>query len=62
MKPSNILAFSNRVEGEYKCDFKLADLGISHFHIVAYRGETGEATDQQGTSTYGKNLGPGQLL
>lgn len=61
VKPSNVLVFSNRAEGEYWWTFKLADLGISHFHAIAYAGDTGEATDQQGTSTYGRSPRPGQL-
>ena len=52
MNPFNILVKS-RGAGTYDCDFKLADLGLSHFekHLPDLRNVS--AQENFGTSTYG---------
>ena len=52
MTPSNILVKS-RGDGSYDCDFKLADLGLSHFekHLCDLRNVSTQ--ENFGTSTYG---------
>ena len=54
VKLRNILVKSKRGGSPYDCEFKLADLGLSHFkkHVPSQR----EATDRDsyGTRTYGR--------
>lgn len=54
IKPANILVMSNGQNSPYMYDFKLADLGLSHFrkHVPS----EGDALDKDtcGTRTYGK--------
>lgn len=54
IKPSNILVKSKKGASYYDCEFKLADLGLSHFkkHVSSQ----GDATDRdsRGTRAYGK--------
>lgn len=54
VKPSNILVKSKKGGSPYDCEFKLADLGLSHFkkHVPSQ----GEATDidTYGTRAYGR--------
>jgi serine/threonine protein kinase len=54
VKPSNILVTTVGATGESRFDweFKLADLGISHFEKMATNGN-GKGADSQGTKTYG---------
>ena len=60
VKPSNILVKSKKGGSPYNCDFKLADLGLSHFkkHVPSQ----GEVTDKDtyGTRAYGR-LHPNRL-
>lgn len=53
IKPSNILVKSKNGGSDYDCEFKLADLGLSHFkkHVPSQ----GDATDRDtyGTRAYG---------
>ncbi|KAL1619885.1 hypothetical protein SLS54_006484 [Diplodia seriata] len=53
IKPDNILVISNDRPSAYKYEFKLADLGLSHFRKP--QSATGEMTDTDawGTKTYG---------
>ena len=54
VKPTNILVSTRNGKSVYECEFKLADLGLSHFSTR--RGENVEGRDTQGTRTYGKLL------
>ena len=50
MKPENILVSTRGDKLEFECEFKLADLGLSHFKIA---GDDTEDRDSRGTRTYG---------
>ncbi|OCL10566.1 kinase-like protein [Glonium stellatum] len=50
VKPENILVSTRSGKLEFECEFKLADLGLSHFKIA--EGDT-EDRDSRGTRTYG---------
>ncbi|KAL0253078.1 hypothetical protein SLS55_010528 [Diplodia seriata] len=54
IKPENILVIGSGRASPYKYEFKLADLGLSHFKRP--KSTTGEATDMDtyGTRTYGE--------
>jgi serine/threonine protein kinase len=53
VKPTNILVTSNKVSSPYKWEFKVADLGLSHFKKVVDEQGTVTANDAHGTRTYG---------
>jgi serine/threonine protein kinase len=53
VKPANILVMGNGLEQAHKWQFKLADLGISHFKIKGPSRENSTASDTIGTRTYG---------
>jgi serine/threonine protein kinase len=53
LKPSNILVVSNGCEERYKWQFKIADLGISHFIRNSPQQDDFRAGDTNGTMTYG---------
>jgi serine/threonine protein kinase len=53
VKPQNILVVSNEHELPYEWQFKLGDLGLSHFEKLSSL-QDGAAIDAQGTRTYGK--------
>lgn len=55
MKPANILVISSRSDSAYDCEFRLADLGLSHFRQET--GPQGSDTDRDtsGTREYGTN-------
>jgi serine/threonine protein kinase len=50
VKPENILVSTRGDELEFECEFKLADLGLSHFKIAS---DDAEDRDSRGTRTYG---------
>lgn len=50
VKPENILVSTRGDQLEFECEFKLADLGLSHFKIA---GDDAEDRDSRGTRTYG---------
>jgi serine/threonine protein kinase len=54
VKPTNILVTSGKSRSYYDCEFKLADLGLSHFRKV--HGLQGAASDKDtsGTREYGR--------
>lgn len=56
MNPTNILVKSRKGGNSYDCDFKLGDLGLSHFK--KYVSPLGDATDQDtfGTYAYGNSF------
>jgi serine/threonine protein kinase len=56
IKPANILVTSNKSSSYYKWQFKVADLGLSHFKRVV--DELGSITgnDAQGTRCYGQYI------
>ena len=58
MKPDNILVISNDSGSIYDVQFKLADLGVSHFKKTEEL--VGHVTDEDshGTRAYGKPLEP----
>ncbi|KAI9793927.1 MAG: hypothetical protein M1816_007179 [Peltula sp. TS41687] len=51
VKPKNILVSTRNGKSIYECEFKLADLGLSHFR--AKGGRNARDRDSQGTRTYG---------
>lgn len=53
--PSNILVVSRGESSVYDCDFKIADLGLSHFKKYAQLPENDVAQDTFGTSAYGQS-------
>ena len=53
VNPLNILVKS-RGSGRYDCDFKLADLGLSHFEVHMSFLRDASTRDSFGTSAYGK--------
>lgn len=53
VKPANILVVSNQDSSPYKWEFKVADLGLSHFKRVIGKRESVTANDAHGTRTYG---------
>ena len=53
MKPQNILVVSNNAASQYEARFKLADLGLTHFHTSVEDGGSSTVTDDFGTQTYG---------
>jgi serine/threonine protein kinase len=58
VKPANILVVSNNVSSPYKWEFKVADLGLSHFKRVVDEQGTVTANDAHGTRTYGLHIYP----
>lgn len=63
--PLNILVRSNGTdsgESPFKCRFKLADFGISHFKSRAASPRQATDLDTSGTLTYGKFLLPRLLF
>ncbi|KAF2139612.1 uncharacterized protein K452DRAFT_320254 [Aplosporella prunicola CBS 121167] len=52
VKPTNILVVNFKDETPYSCQFKLGDLGLSHFMKTSSRNET-YGSDTSGTRTYG---------
>jgi serine/threonine protein kinase len=53
VKPANILVKSADSKSPYQVQFKLADLGLSHFRKNA-AGEDPADADSRGTRTYGR--------
>lgn len=53
MKPENILVVSNGSENTSEWEFKLADLGTSHFKRVDASRQDSTASDSYETRTYG---------
>ncbi|KAH8764700.1 hypothetical protein F5882DRAFT_17731 [Hyaloscypha sp. PMI_1271] len=53
IKPINILITSNSVASPYKWEFKVADLGLSHFKKVIDEQGIIIANNAHGTRTYG---------
>lgn len=53
--PSNILVVSRGGSSDYNCDFKIADLGLSHFKKYTSSPENNIAEDTFGTSAYGQS-------
>lgn len=53
VKPENILVVSNGSENTSEWEFKLADLGTSHFKRVDASRQDSTASDSYGTRTYG---------
>ncbi|KAH7409344.1 kinase-like domain-containing protein [Cadophora sp. MPI-SDFR-AT-0126] len=53
IKPANFLVCSNGEASKYSWQFKLADLGLSHFNKIAEGLGVAIANDAQGTRTYG---------
>ncbi|OCL14632.1 kinase-like protein [Glonium stellatum] len=51
IKPCNILVSRRNHESLYECEFKLADLGLSHIDVKV--GENAQCWSVQGTRTYG---------
>jgi serine/threonine protein kinase len=58
VKPANILVVSNQESSRYKWEFKVADLGLSHFKRVVGKQESVTANDAHGTRTYGSYINP----
>jgi serine/threonine protein kinase len=56
VKPANILVVSNHTSSRYKWEFKVADLGLSHFKRVINKRESVRANDVRGTRTYGSSI------
>ena len=54
--PSNILVVSRGGSSNYDCDFKIADLGLSHFKRYASSPENDVDKDTFGTSAYGQSF------
>ena len=52
--PSNILVFSGRSTNPYDVEFKLADLGLSHFQRVTSAAGDETGRDAWGTREYGE--------
>lgn len=56
MKPSNILVLSGKSAHPYDVEFKLADLGLSHFKRTLKLDQSIVDNDIGGTKEYGKTL------
>jgi len=56
ISPDNILVVSRKAGSPYECDFKIADLGLSHFrrHSSSSRDDTDE--DKYGSNAYGERF------
>ena len=54
VKPSNILVMSTKGGSPYRCEFKLADLGLSHFKKHVPSQEDVADRDTCGTRAYGR--------
>ncbi|KAF7512559.1 hypothetical protein GJ744_000820 [Endocarpon pusillum] len=54
VNPSNILVKSGKSGSQYDCEFKIADLGLSHFRKVQVSRGTTTDKDTSGTREYGK--------
>ena len=54
IKPRNILVSNRNCKSLYECEFKLADLGLSHIGIKV--GENAQYWSTQGTRTYGEPI------
>jgi serine/threonine protein kinase len=52
VKPQNILVVRDNGASIYECEFKLADLGLSHFRV----GANTQDVDTRGTRVYGGSL------
>jgi len=55
IKPANLLVCSNGAPSRYTWQFKLADLGLSHFNKITEGLGIALANDRQGTRTYGQS-------
>jgi serine/threonine protein kinase len=53
VKPSNILIVSSEEKSTYDWQFKLGDLGLSHFNSKVVSSGDSMASDSHGTRTYG---------
>jgi len=58
VKPENVLVVSNGAKQPEEWQFKLADLGISHFKIKTNSREDSTASENYGTKTYGMSPDP----
>ncbi len=56
MKPKNILVLSGNGNSPYDVEFKLGDLGLSHFKRTLKPDRKTVDTDVGGTKDYGKPL------
>ena len=56
IKPDNILIVRKPGAPVWDCHFKLADLGLSHFHKAAEGGVDTWGADAQGTRDYGRRV------
>lgn len=54
IKPHNILVFGNSPESEYDVDFRLSDLGLSHFHRLGEDGQDVAPITSRGTKQFGE--------
>jgi serine/threonine protein kinase len=54
IKPSNILITSGRSGSNFDCEFKLADLGLSHFRKAQGSHVAAIDKDTSGTREYGR--------
>jgi hypothetical protein len=54
ISPDNILVVSRNADSSYECDFKVADLGLSHFR--RHSSSLGDASDEDkyGSNAYGE--------
>jgi len=53
VKPANILVKSSQDESAFECQFKLADLGLSHFIRTVSPNANATSKDTHGTEAYG---------
>ena len=53
VKPANILVFSGNSSSPYDCQFKIADLGLSHFKPTISQATDASDLDAFGTRAYG---------
>jgi hypothetical protein len=58
IKPENILLVSNDAQSPYDWQFKLGDLGLSHFNSNVVSSREPTASDAHGTRTYGSFIIP----
>ena len=54
ISPDNILVVSRRGGSPYDCDFKIADLGLSHFRRHTSSPQDATDEDKYGSNAYGK--------